>query len=92
MDVPDLPPGIHERVLEPGGRRYTLGIPEGYSRETPTPFVMILHWGGPVHPFTGRGILEGLVRPARGDLGAILAAPDRSGESWANRTIPASSA
>jgi predicted peptidase len=48
------------------------------------PLVMALHWGGPVVPFTSRWLLEGLVEPALRALNAILVAPDRTLDDWAN--------
>jgi predicted peptidase len=84
MLIPVLPPGIHELTLEPHGHRVTLRVPEGYDPSDPVPLVMVLHWGGPVPPFTGRAVLEGLAEPALAGLGALLVAPDRNREDWAN--------
>ncbi|MEM7117293.1 MAG: dienelactone hydrolase family protein [Chloroflexota bacterium] len=48
------------------------------------PFVIALHYGGPVSPFYGRGLLEGLVEPGLRQLGAIMVAPDCPGQGWEN--------
>ncbi|MHC5040532.1 MAG: carboxylesterase family protein [Planctomycetota bacterium] len=84
MKIPECPPGVHELQLEPGDRRVTLWIPEGTTLESPRPLITVLHWGGPVLPFTGKSILMGLAEPALGTLGAIMVAPDRTKETWAN--------
>jgi predicted peptidase len=82
----DLPQekGIHKQKLPPSGRRYTIGIPENYARSEKVPLVLALHWGGPVMPFTGEVLLLGLAVPGLYKLGAIIVAPDRTQEDWAN--------
>ncbi|MHC4599255.1 MAG: carboxylesterase family protein [Planctomycetota bacterium] len=80
---PDLSPGVHELLLDAKDLRYALKIPASRGSD-PYPLVLALHWGGPVLPYTGRAILEGLVEPALGALDALIVAPDRDGESWAN--------
>jgi len=84
--MPDLAsiPGIHEQLLPPEGRRYTISIPSSYDAGRALPLILALHWGGPVVPFTSRWLLEGLIEPALRDLNAILIAPDRTLEDWAN--------
>jgi predicted peptidase len=82
MSIPRLEPGVHRRVFEPLGVRYTLHVPDACDPEQASPLVLALHWGGPVAPFTGGDLLEGVVEPALGDLGAVLLAPDRTGETW----------
>jgi predicted peptidase len=80
-------PGITQHVLPlPDGRalRYTLLIPERYTVDRPSPVVLALHYGGTVTPFYGRGILELLVAPALGELGAVIAAPDALEPGWDN--------
>jgi predicted peptidase len=76
-------PGIYELSYKTTGQRYTLSIPEGYA-ESPVPLVLVLHYGGPVTPFYGRSILEGLVAPALRELGAIMIAPDCLHGAWNN--------
>ncbi len=77
-------PGIHEMVLPGAGRRYTLAIPDGYTGQEPVPLIVSLHYGGTVTPFYGRGLVEALVAPALGGLGAIIVAPDSAAGNWAN--------
>lgn len=67
-----------------GQQRYTLSIPVGYEQGEFLPFVMALHWGGPVTPYYGRSFLEGLVEPGLRNLGAIIAAPDCPSQGWEN--------
>ena len=83
QDIPTTP-GIYEQVLRPGSRRYTIAIPDGYTEDQPIPLIIALHWGGPVTPYIGKWYLLGLVAPALGELGAIIAAPDCTDEHWAN--------
>jgi predicted peptidase len=76
--------GIHKQNLPPSGRRYTIGIPENYAQGEKVPLVLALHWAGPVMPYTGEMILLGLAVPGLYKLGAIIVAPDRTQEDWAN--------
>ncbi|MEM7407472.1 MAG: dienelactone hydrolase family protein [Pseudomonadota bacterium] len=50
----------------------------------PQPLVVSLHYGGPVSPWYGRGLLEGVVAPALAELGAVFVAPDCAQEQWAS--------
>ncbi len=81
-----LPPGLHQETATlPSGDmlRYTILVPESYQAETPVPLIVALHYGGQVTPFYGRGMIDYLVAPALGELGAILVAPDaRGGSGW----------
>ncbi len=77
-------PGIHNRVLSPGGQRYTVLIPSGYNAGQPTPLILSLHYGGVVVPYYGRSMLEVLVQPALEDLGAIILAPEATAQGWDN--------
>jgi predicted peptidase len=77
-------PGIHEQHLPPEGRRYAISIPDTFDGKHDMPLVLALHWGGPIAPFTSRWLLEGLIEPALRDLNAVLIAPDRTLEDWAN--------
>jgi predicted peptidase len=84
---PARTPGIHPQALtREGGRdlRYTLAIPADFAPDRPAPLVIALHYGGPVTPFFGRGVLADLVEPALRDLGALIAAPDCPTSAWAN--------
>lgn len=77
-------PGIHDQVFSSRNQRYTIAIPACYSDDKPTPLVLALHYGGPVVPFFGRGILAGLIQPALQELGAIVVAPDCQHGDWTN--------
>ena len=77
-------PGIHEQTFLPHDQRYTIAIPRTYTGTEATPLVVALHYGGPVTPFYGKGILAGLVEPALRELGAIVAAPDCLHGNWTN--------
>lgn len=82
-------PGIHELRLPGSERRYTLVLPTGYDGNTPVPLVVSLHYGGRVSPYYGRGLLQQLILPALGELGAIVVAPDNAANGWANETAEA---
>ncbi|HEY70011.1 MAG TPA: hypothetical protein G4O08_05440 [Anaerolineae bacterium] len=84
MQEPAMTPGLHEQFLLPDGRRYAISLPPGYAPSESWPLVMALHWGGPVAPFTGKWLLAGLIEPALRALDAVLVAPDRTQEDWAN--------
>jgi predicted peptidase len=43
------------------------------------PLVVALHYSGEVTPHYGSGLIDGLVEPGLGELGAILVAPDALG-------------
>jgi predicted peptidase len=76
--------GVYKLNLQPGGRRITISVPEGYSDKQATPLIIALHWGGPMRPFKGHSILTKLVKPALDELEAIIVAPDCNAESWDN--------
>jgi predicted peptidase len=77
-------PGTFRGVLEPDEQRFTVSIPESYDKEKPASLILALHWGGPVWPFIGEALLTELVKPALGELGAVIVAPDRTRDDWAN--------
>jgi predicted peptidase len=77
-------PGMYEQLLPPEGRRYAMSLPDNYDGKRDMPLVLALHWGGPVAPFTGKWLLQDLVEPALRELKAILIAPDRTLDDWAN--------
>src|SRR5262245_16668730 len=74
----------HETAALPGGGtlRYSISVPPGYDPKKPVPLVVALHYGGDVEPFYGRGMIDSLVGPAFGELGAVLVAPDSLGGDW----------
>lgn len=77
-----LASGVHEQVLQPGNRRYTIVIPKHYERLRPVPLVLALHFGGRVTPYYGRSFVEAVVYPGLYSLGAIIVAPDCTGSDW----------
>jgi len=80
--APAASPGVHEQLLQPGDRRYTIAIPRSYDGRKPMPLVVALHFGGPPTPYIGRAFLEAVVAPGLQSLGAILVAPDCTGSDW----------
>lgn len=83
--VPELPPGTHQQTIRgPDGTaiQYTISVPAGYSRATPVPLIVVLHYGGEVTPFYGRGMIDGFAEPGFRALHAILVAPDSLGGDW----------
>jgi dipeptidyl aminopeptidase/acylaminoacyl peptidase len=80
--LPELPPGAHyETVSTPWGDtlRYSISVPPNYKTSSPVPLVVALHYGGEVKPFYGGGMIDSLIQPGLGKLGAILVAPDALG-------------
>lgn len=82
--VAELSPGIHPQTFLLGDTvvRYTILVPDGYSRSVPAPLIVILHYGGEVTPFYGREMIEGLAQPAFQSLHAIIIAPDSTAGDW----------
>lgn len=83
--MPELPPGIHQQTVsgvDGATLRYTILVPDGYSRATPAPLIVMLHYAGTVTPFYGRGMIDGLAQPAFAPLHAIVIAPDSLGGDW----------
>jgi len=62
--------------------RFTISIPREPDGRESRPLLVILHYGGKVTPFYGGEVLDELVGPAFGNLGAILVAPDSLGGEW----------
>jgi predicted peptidase len=83
MIMKQLPSEIEERVLQPGGHRYTIALPRGDSGATSVPLVLALHYSGHGTPFYGRYMLVDLVEPALRELGAVVVAPDCPDRDWA---------
>ena len=76
-------PGIHDEVLpQTGGPtiHYAISVPKGYHGE-PVPLILALHFGGDPQG-AGRAMLQILIQPALGELGAVIIAPDSLGGGW----------
>jgi predicted peptidase len=83
----ELPSGIHTQTFLLGDTtvRYTILVPEGYSRAVPAPLIVMLHYGGydgDVPPFYGRGMIEHLAQRAFRSLRAIIISPDAVVGDW----------
>ncbi len=81
--VPVLSPGIHDLTLMQSGAptiHYALSVPLRYRGEL-VPLVLALHFGGDPDG-AGRSMLEILIQPALGDLGAVIVAPDSLSGGW----------
>jgi predicted peptidase len=74
---------IHDEVLaQTGGPtiHYAISVPKGYHGE-PVPLILALHFGGDPEG-AGRAMLQILIQPALGELGAVIIAPDSLGGGW----------
>ena len=77
------PPGIHDEVLAQANGpavHYAISVPPGYHG-APVPLVLALHFGGDPRG-AGRAMLQILIQPALGELGALIIAPDSLGGGW----------
>ena len=86
-DSPAPTPGLHSLILSRADKpamHYAISIPPGYSRDTPVPLILALHFGvgGGVGAGAGRDVVRILIGPALGDLGAIIVAPDSLRGDW----------
>ena len=83
--APILPPGIHDQTLpQKNGPviHYAISVPPRYHGE-PVPLVLALHFGGDPAG-AGRSMLDILVLPALGELGAVIVAPDSLSGGWSS--------
>ena len=83
--VPVVSPGIHDLTLAQTGAptiHYAISVPPRYHGE-PVPLVLALHFGGDPEG-AGRSMLDILIQPALGDLGAVIVAPDALGGGWSS--------
>jgi predicted peptidase len=81
--IPVRAPGIHDEVLPQRDGptiHYALSVPRGYHGE-PVPLILALHFGGDPQG-AGHAMLQILIQPALGDLGALIVAPDSLGGGW----------
>ena len=74
IEVVRTPAGAHLSVLGPGDTGSTSAVP----------LIVSLHYGGPVSPGYGRGLLEQVVAPALSDLDAVMVAPDCACDAWSD--------
>jgi predicted peptidase len=82
VEAPTSPSRIQMGTLQPGDRHYTVAIPFDYSGDQAVPLVLALHYGEHGSPYYGQSFLTSLVEPALRDLGAIIVAPDCTGDDW----------
>ena len=74
---------IHDEVLsqqDGPSVHYAISVPRAYHRE-PVPLILALHFGGDPRG-AGHAILQILIQPALGELGAVIVAPDSVGGGW----------
>src|SRR6195256_2233127 len=71
------------RAGEPG-IGYAISIPLGYSRSTPIPLILALHYGIGNRDSTGVGVdvVKGIFGPAFEGLDTIIVAPDSVRGNW----------
>jgi predicted peptidase len=84
-----LTTGLHHATLPQAGGptiNYAISIPENYSRATPVPLILALHFGvgGAGAAGAGASVLQILVGPGLAELGAIIVAPDSTGGNWSS--------
>jgi predicted peptidase len=81
--VPVFSPGVHNRSLRTADLAigYAIAIPTNYTAAKPVPLILALHFGGNPNG-AGSSVLNILVRPALGEIGAIIVAPDSVGGQW----------
>jgi predicted peptidase len=84
---PALAPGVHRlQLAQPDGPAvdYAMFIPRNYSRATPVPLILALHFGTGGGSATGAGgsVMDALVGPALAEFGAIIVAPDSVRGNW----------
>ncbi len=81
--IPVRSPGMHDEVLAQANGptiHYSISVPRGYHGE-PVPLILALHFGGDPQG-AGRAMLQILIQPALGELGALIVAPDSLGGGW----------
>jgi predicted peptidase len=77
-------PGVHTDAFhrkEGATVPYTIMIPSDYAQGKRVPLVLALHFGGEPRG-AGRSMMQLLIRPALGELGAIVVAPDSIAGRW----------
>jgi len=74
---------IHDEVLsqqDGPSIHYAISVPRDYRRE-PVPLILALHFGGDPRG-AGHAMLQILIQPALGELGAVIVAPDSLDGRW----------
>jgi predicted peptidase len=63
---------------------YSRYISQNYQNKTGLPLIISLHygWTGNITAYYGKEMLNQLIIPAFGDVGAVIVAPDCPGNSW----------
>ena len=90
VDDPPMPTsGLHSLSLQRADApesHYSILIPRGYSVSKPVPLVLALHFavGGGNAAGAGRDLIQILIAPALGELGAIIIAPDSVRGDWSS--------
>jgi predicted peptidase len=74
--------GTTQGIMKPGGLRYTLHVPNGYTDDKAVPLILVLHYGGHGAPYYGKYVLEDLAEPALREIGAIIVSPDCPERDW----------
>ncbi len=62
--------------------RYTLSTPARSTDGQRHPLVVALHYGGPVSPWYGHGVVDVLVEPGLRGVDPYIVAPDCPGDGW----------
>jgi len=80
-------PGLHLQSLPRADEltiHYAISIPRNYSRSTPVPLILALHFGVGNQGASGAGrdVVQILIGPALAELGAIIVAPDSLRGDW----------
>ena len=70
-------PGVWEEILAGAGPdgsdvRFAIHVPKTVEDNIKLPLIFSLHFGGPVKPYTGKIMMEGLVQPAFEECQNIL--------------------
>jgi hypothetical protein len=87
--VPVLTPGLHNLTLPRADEpaiHYAIFIPGNYSPSGPVPLILALHFGvrGGDAAGAGQDVMQVLIGPALGELGAIIVAPDSVRGDWSS--------
>lgn len=88
-DPSALAPGLHHLTLPRTDGPvidYAILVPDNYSRSTPVPLILALHFGTGGGDVAGAGgsVLQILIGPALAELGAIIVAPDSVRGNWSS--------